>query len=282
MDIKMNRRLAITLICIVFAMISSRALACTLWGASGDAVAGGGSLIVKNRDWVPDHYQELRLVTPAWGNRYYGLFAVYGDNKKMKAGINEKGLVVVSATAGSIPKKDRQKMEYMPALSAKLLIECASVEEAVTKTELFLGPQILMLADSKRIATIEIGPDRHYSVTQQENGALTHTNHYLDDQMLEFNRSIGTSSKIRHQRINELLHNINKPYDLDTFIDISRDQNDGPDNSIFRTGSTPKKPRTMAVYAVALPPDKAPVLYVSFHHPGQDEQVVRINPEDFF
>ena len=30
-------------------------LACTLWAAAGDKVDGGGTLIVKNRDRVPDH-----------------------------------------------------------------------------------------------------------------------------------------------------------------------------------------------------------------------------------
>ena len=28
--------------------------ACTLWGAAGSAVDGGGVLITKNRDWAPD------------------------------------------------------------------------------------------------------------------------------------------------------------------------------------------------------------------------------------
>lgn len=275
------RRVAVMLISLLFFLISGRAMACTLWAATGDAVAGGGSLIVKNRDWEPDHYQELRLVTPSSGYRYYGLFAD-GANKGLKAGINEKGLVVVSATAGSIPSRDRRKMQYTPALSAKLLRECDSVENALTKTDLFVGPQILMLADSKGIATIEIGPGGNYSIKQQDSGVLTHTNHYIADQMLEFNRSIGTSSSIRYQRINELLHSSSQPYTLDTFIDISRDKNDGPDNSIFRTGSTPKKPRTMAVYAAALPPDKAPVLFVRLYQIGQDEQIIKIKLEDVF
>lgn len=29
--------------------------ACTLWGAAGNSVEGGGILITKNRDWIPDH-----------------------------------------------------------------------------------------------------------------------------------------------------------------------------------------------------------------------------------
>jgi hypothetical protein len=32
--------------------------ACTLWGAAGELVAGGGTLVAKNRDWPPDHRQD--------------------------------------------------------------------------------------------------------------------------------------------------------------------------------------------------------------------------------
>jgi len=55
--------------------------------------------VVKNRDWWPDHRHEIKRVTPKPGFRYYGLFATGNDEPGLKAGVNEKGLVVVSATA---------------------------------------------------------------------------------------------------------------------------------------------------------------------------------------
>jgi len=263
-----------------FSTISAQA--CTIWAATGDAVEGGGSLIVKNRDWLPDHRQDVKLISPADGYRYLGLFTMDGVHKGLKAGINEKGLVIVSAAAGSIPVKERKEMPYTHGLSVRLLKECSSVEDAISRTDLFMGPKTLMIADKQKVATIEIGPEGNYSVMVKENGTIFHTNHYIDESMLEFNRISGPSSQKRYSRIGELLNNHSQTYDFDTFIDFSKDQNDGPDNSIFRTGSTPHKTRTMAVWAVAIPQNKSPELYIEILNPNENERVIRINAEDIF
>jgi len=270
----------IMMLLIIFSGIPAEA--CTLWAANGTAVEGGGSLIVKNRDWVPDHRQDVKLISPSEGYRYIGLFTIDGEHKGLKAGINEKGLVIVSATAGSIPTKERKVMAYTHALTSRLLKECSSVEEAIAKTNLFLGPQILMIADKQKVATIEIGPEGNYSVMVKENGTVFHTNHYIDESMLEFNRIAGESSQIRYNRIAELLNNNQLPYNFNTFISFSNDRNAGPDNSIYRTGSTSKKTRTMAVWAVAIPQKYSPEIYVKILNPGESEQVIKINAEDVF
>ena len=267
---------------VIMALSMIPAQACTLWAANGNTVEGGGSLIVKNRDWLPDHQQKVKLILPEQGYRYIGLFTINGLHKGLKAGINEKGLVVVSATAGSIPAKERKGMAYIRALSARLLKECSSVDEAIAETRLFVGPQILMIADRKKVATIEIGPAGNYSVLVKDNGVLFHTNHYIDQSMLEFNHTSGVSSQKRYGRIGELLNSAAQPYDLDTFISFSKDQTDGPDNSIFRTGSTPKKARTMAVWAVSIPQTLSPGLYVRILNPGEPERVLQMNTEDIF
>lgn len=278
----MKRYLRIWVTVLVMAFSVVPAQACTLWAASGNVVEGGGSLIVKNRDWLPDHSQNVKLISPAEGYRYLGLFTMDGVHKGLKAGINEKGLVVVSATAASIPAKEREVMAYTHGLTSRLLKECSSVEEAIAKTDLFVGPQILMIADKQKVATIEIGPEGNYSVMVKENGTIFHTNHYIAESMLEFNRISGSSSQKRYSRIEELLTNGPQTYDLDTFIAFSKDQNDGPDNSIFRTGSTPNKTRTMAVWAVSIPQEDSPEIYVRILNPGESEQVLRINAKDVF
>lgn len=260
---------------------SLTAEACTLWAANGDVVEGGGSLIVKNRDWAPDHTQTLKLVTPQNGYKYIGLYAIKGQHNGLKAGINERGLVAVSASAGSIPSKERREMPYTHALYEQLLRQCGTVEEAIEQSNLFLGPQFIMLADKNEVATIEIGPDGVYSISVKKNEAIYHTNHYINDSMSEFNRFIGPSSSTRYNRISELLNNTS-PYTLDKFISFSNDRNDGPDNSILRTGSTSKKQRTLATWAVSIPKDSAPELYVKLLNPGEDEKIIRINVDDAF
>lgn len=256
----------------------SPAWACTLWSANGDAVDHSGSLIVKNRDWEPDHRQELKHMVPDTGYQYIGIFAIDGDYSGLKAGLNEKGLVVVSASASSIPMRERKLMPGTHQLLMKLLTSCSSVDEALGKTSLLVGPRFLMLADKHKVASVEIGPGGTVSIQAKENGSIYHTNHYVDDQMAVFNRKIGESSRVRYERIGELLDNTGRPYDLETFVAFSHDRIAGDDNSIFRTGSTAKKPRTLAVWAVSLPRNQPAELYVEIMNPGEAEQRFRLKP----
>ncbi|MEN6568169.1 MAG: carcinine hydrolase/isopenicillin-N N-acyltransferase family protein [Veillonellales bacterium] len=272
------------LICFTLTVIfftSLPAQACTLWAANGSAVAGGGSILVKNRDWVPNQNEVLKLVIPESGYRYFGLYAD-GKYSGMKAGINENGLVVVSATVGSIPSEERRAMPHASGILIKLLKECRSVDDALTRTDLFFGPEFLMLADKNKIATIEIGPEGHFSISSKQNVATYHTNHYVDASMLEFNETVGESSQTRYERIGQLLDSVPEPYDLDTFISFSNDRNDGPDNSIFRIGSTPAKTRTMAVWAVQVPKFGSPEVYVRILNPNEQEKAFRFKADDIF
>jgi uncharacterized protein YdbL (DUF1318 family) len=71
-------------------------------------------------------------------------------------------------------------------------------------------------------------------VQVQANSVIYHTNHYVGEQMSQYNQYIGKSSKLRYERIGELLSGSTLPYNLDTFITFSHDKNAGDDNSIFR------------------------------------------------
>lgn len=277
----MKKKVTFIFVVLFLFVTAIRTEACTLWAAAGNAVAGGGTMIVKNRDWAPDHQQELRSVSPPKGYRYYGVFAIDGDDRGLKCGVNEKGLVVVNAAASSIPRVERQGMERTRALMAKLLSECDSVEAALAKREQFLGPQFLLLADQRKIAIVEIGPGGKSSVEVKENGILTHTNHYLDPDLAYANKRIGTSSRERLARIQTLTSEVG-PFTLEDFIRMSEDRAGGPDNSIWRTGSMPGKERTMATWLVALLPGKPPELYVRLANPGEVEKIVRLSGSSVF
>ena len=59
-------------VCLAIWLPAAAAWGCTLFGAQDSRVLGGGSLIVKNRDWRPE-YQEMRMVQgPLY--RYYGIY----------------------------------------------------------------------------------------------------------------------------------------------------------------------------------------------------------------
>ena len=250
--------------------------ACTLWGAAGDAVEGGGTLVAKNRDWAPDHRQELVVLRPPEGYRSVALMAVGGDAPGIKAGVNEKGLVIVSATAGQFPRAERKKIRQKKQLMSYFLATCASVEELLKQVELMRRPVFYLVGDRAELAVVEVAPDGRRSVTRAVSGTLHHTNHYCAIEPPGLVRKPGASSRLRYDRIGELLKTPEKPFDLDGFTRFSEDRNAGPDNSIWRTGSDPAKHRTLATWLVSVPPSGSPQLYLKTADPGEPERVCRL------
>jgi len=279
MDCRIWLRLTIALLSLT---CSPPLYACTLWSATGERVKDGGSLIAKNRDWLPDHSQQLRLISPPDGLKYIGIFAVGGNAPGLKGGINAQGLVVVSATAGSIPSHERKTMRRTRQLLNKILSECGSVDEALKKGEWFIGPQHLLLADKHKTAVIEIAPNAQYSVKVTDNGVLYHTNHYLDDNLLKYNEKIGKSSLIRRQRISTLLNSKSRSFTLEDFIAFSNDQNDGVNNSLWRIGKSKTGTRTLLSWIAVLPRNESPRVYVKMANPGEREKTYSFHTADIF
>ncbi|OWY40611.1 hypothetical protein CEK28_03540 [Xenophilus sp. AP218F] len=245
--------------------LSGGAAACTLWGAAGEA-GSEGTLLVKNRDWRPDHVQSLRLRRPANGYAYLGLYADGGDAPGIKAGVNEKGLAVVSASASSLPRATRLADSERRGVMAELLRGYASLDEAAAAGALFsrARPAFLLLADRSGLMLVEIGQGGRYRITRQSNGALAHTNHYFDASLLDRPQKIGDSSRVRLARIQSLLQ-ARPTHDLAEFGRFSQDRHDGPDDSLWRTG----KEHTLASWQMALPPGGAPRLRLILANPGE-------------
>jgi isopenicillin-N N-acyltransferase like protein len=254
--------------------------ACTLWGAAGNAVEGGGVLITKNRDWIPDHRQELRIVKPKDGYASVVLAAVGGAEPGSKAGVNEKGLVMVTATVSQVPAAERQRVDQKKGLMSHLLARCASVEDVLKQIELFRRPVFYLVGDRKEIAVIEVAPDGSRSITRTESGTLHHTNHYCAIVPPDLKRKPGASSTNRSARIEELLKNPGRPYTAEDFIRFSQDKTAGPDNSIWRTGSSPHKTRTLATWLVSIPASGSPRLYLKTADPGEAEHLCRLAVDD--
>jgi hypothetical protein len=256
--------------------------ACTLWAAAGERAAHGGSLIAKNRDWVPEP-DEVRLVNSPQGFRFLGLFPVReGKRPGAVAGVNEKGLVVVVASAGSIPPEARRTGG--PGLMRRLLTECPSVEEVLARRSLFarIHPAIYLLADTRRIAWVEVGPEGRYAVRETASGVLAHTNHYLDASLVDANRKVGRSSRARLGKIGELLGNRTAPLTLEDFIAFSGDRSDGPDDSIWRTGGKPERERTIASWIVSLPKEAPTEFFIRLADLGKAVKEARVTLDAAF
>lgn len=252
-------------------LISGSAAACTLWGAASDAVAGAGTLLAKNRDWRPDHTQSIRLLAPPTGLRYVGLFADDGAEPGMKAGVNEAGLAIVSASASSIPKKIRNAQDEAHGVMSQILRQYRSVAQVVEHADALFKParaSFLLLADRTQLLQVEIGLNGQYSLKTQRNGTLSHTNHYLSDALSSCNQLPVESSHVRLARVQELLAKTDTPWQLHDFAAISRDQHDGADNSLWRQG----KEYTLASWQIALPAQGTPQLHWILANPQQAER----------
>ena len=245
--------------------------ACTLWAAAGED-ASGGTIISKNRDWKPDHTQVLKMHRDRKGYAYFGLYAEGNDEPGLKEGVNERGLTVITATAGTIPKATRDAQPGKGGLSGALLAGYASCDEVLAdQKKVFANrrPTFLMMADRRKILMLEVGLKGRYAVKVIESGAFAHSNHYLEPALAEFNLTIGASSAARLERISHLLASSPKPFDTAAFAAMSKDQHDGPTNSLWRTG---KGSCTLSSWIVETPAQGAARLRVVMANPGKPEQ----------
>lgn len=244
--------------------------ACTLWGAVVPET--GGTIISKNRDWKPDHTQVLKF------NRegrytYLGLYAAGNDQPGIKQGVNEKGLCVVTATAGSIPKETREKhRSKRGGAMSSLLANYATCDQVLADADKIFrdrSPGFMMISDRRKIITVETGLNGRYVVKVTESGHAAHTNHFLEPALADCNLKTGEGSETRYKRISELLESAAAPLDLAAFVRMSKDRNAGDRDSLWRTG---KGSVTLSSWILETPAQGSPRLRVLLANPGEEEK----------
>lgn len=248
-----------------------QARGCTLWGAAGED-AGGGTIVSKNRDWKPDHVQVLKLHR---GGKYayVGLYAEGNDAPGLKQGVNEQGLSVLSASASALPKDKRQAQSGTPGLMSTLLARYASCDQVLADQEKLFShrkPSFLLISDRHQLILLEVGLQGHFATRVVKTGAVTHSNHYLDQSLAECNRNIGQSSAARLKRISELLQTAPKPLSVSAFAEMSQDRHDGANDSLWRTGTGSC---TLSSWILQSPAEGAPTLRVLIANSGRPEQL---------
>jgi hypothetical protein len=266
-----GRGLAFLLGVTLVALLAGRLEACTLWGVA-NTNAAGGTVISKNRDWKPDHTQVLKRHRGGKGYAYFGLYAEGGTEPGIKAGVNEKGLTVVTASASSIPKSKTDSQPGKHGVISALLSGYASCDEVLAKRDSIFPntrAMFIMLSDRVKIVTVEVGLEGKYALKTVASGPVVHTNHFLEESLAGFNAKIGSSSATRLARITKLMMAEPMPCTAESFARISRDQQDGPDSSLWRTG---KAACTLASWIVETPARGAPKLRVVLANPGKQEE----------
>lgn len=271
---------SIALATALLALCPARLAACTLWAAVNEGAAGG-TLLSKNRDWRPDHRQALRLVHPGKGLAYLGLFAEDGSDPGLKAGVNEKGLSIVSAST-NIPKKLLADQPGRHGVMRRILAGYGCVDAlAADASKVFSQARasFLLVADRRKLLVAEVGLGGRFSLKVIEAGTAAHTNHFLDPRLAAaYNDRIGASSARRLARIGELLAQAGRPFTLAQFAAMSRDRHDGPDDSLWRSG----REHTLASWIVDSPLAGSPRLRVVIANPGEAEETREFDLDEGF
>jgi hypothetical protein len=237
-------------------------LPCTLFGAIGSSVEGGGVLIGKTRDRPKSLEQVWMEVPPKGGYAYRGIST--RGVKGVTSGINEKGLIVISAAASNVEK------EGAMTTVGKILSKASCVEDVITslKRGEIQGPIHFLVGDIHKIALLEVIDGLRHEVLVKENGVLCHTNHFILKDMRHFNREIGISSGTRLNRMEGLLDG--GPFTKDRFILFAQDHKNGPgNNSIcrhFESGARGSE-RTVSAAVYFLPGEGTPEIWVSLGQP---------------
>jgi hypothetical protein len=276
----------ILILCVVVAIFFpisfSSTQACTIWAATGERVKGRGSIIAKNRDNVSNLYTALKSVTPEKGFTFLGIFDIRADGY-VTAGINEKSLVVVNASANSVPRKKRRVATE--DLTERLLTSFDSVQAVLSEKDLFQKshPAIYIIGDASKIASVEVAPGGKMAVVIREgNGTLALTNHYTHRKLLRANEQLSVNSLKRLKRINYLMKNHPFPFTVDDFIAFGNDKNGGQDGALWRDPNLPDKIRTLASLVVYVPVKGSPELSVKLLNPDEPENVQRMTLDNSF
>ena len=226
---------------------------------------------------------ELRLVIPKRGSRFLGLFPLQTkDRHNIVAGINELGLVIITASANS--KLPRKRFVGNSNLVETILTSFGTVDAVMANKSLFskARPMFLIIADHSKIILAQIGSAGKHTVNVAGNVLFYHTNHYTHQNLLKENELFVENSILRLNRLQNLLASHQEAFVMDVFLSIAGDRGNGPDNSIWRIGSSEKEERTLASWVAYLSKNSPPELYFKLLNPGANELNYEIKLDRIF
>lgn len=155
---------------------------CTAWA---HANAGGGALLVKNRDYRGEHgalQQVFRHSDPDWGARVLLCVGSLGSPGAFSSGINSDGLAVADTQIGT---RDHGIGWLRYFLMTALLRECSSVADALAFIAAVphAGGGTLVLSDAAgALAAVELG-HRQPPHIERPDQWVARTNHPLESRL---------------------------------------------------------------------------------------------------
>lgn len=231
---------------------------CTTFAAVGDAVRGGGAILLKNRDnKKSDGINSAKALKTPDGNVLVGISGVNPESFAM--GINKYGVATASnnASKGFHPVSEQQSLNMTAEGSVwnrgrlmREILERKSAEEAAKHVLCRLAeapmekPGMLWIVDSANIFIIE-GTYNEFAIQHVTNGIVWRSNNLLLLGRIENTRHI--SSYCRYFRAKQLLEENYGNIDRQKLIEFSTDHQNGPGpNSICRHSEDPAEPVTVS------------------------------------
>lgn len=230
---------------------------CTTFAAVGDAVRGGGAVLMKNRDnKKSDGINTAKAVKTPDGNLIVGVSGLHSVSFAM--GINRYGVATASNNASKyfdpITKQSlKSTVEGSVSNRGRLMreiLECKSAIEAVKHVLSKLAeapmekPGMIWIVDSANIFIIE-GIYNEFAVQHVTNGIVWRSNNLLMLGRIENTSHI--SSYCRYFRAKQLLEENYGNIDRQKLIEFSTDHQNGPgSNSICRHSKDPAEPVTVS------------------------------------
>jgi isopenicillin-N N-acyltransferase like protein len=151
---------------------------CTSWAAAGAATRDGAPILVKNRDYRPDHQplQCLARIKPAAGHAYLCLTSA-GSPGVFSSGINQAGLAVADT---HVVSKDIGPGIARYSLMMQILERFSTTTEATAyiKTVPHFGDGTLVLADAQGdLAAVELAHSAQ-AIRSPVKDFVVSTNHF--------------------------------------------------------------------------------------------------------
>ncbi len=213
---------------------------CTLAGAAGYNAAGGGSIVLKNRDRNTRFIQSLDFVKENGGYFFIGVKNLERRPKDSLAytmGINEKGFICVSSSPPNKINFDFRKRKYEVYHPGKILSQIATVDEFIQKIIKAgrLGSAMnYIAADSKKMCLVEVIDEMHYEYKIIINGVVCQTNHYHFDKMKPYQgMPLNKSSDARLKRALKLSGAGSKVIGVADFMAIASDHGENGEYNDF-------------------------------------------------
>lgn len=201
---------------------------CTSFAVNETRTLNGHVLVAHNEDWIPEDEADIFIIHATPRDEPPFLAMTYGGLLP-NIGLNALGL---SQCCDSVYPTDT-RIGTPRVIVSRAVLAARTIDGAIratTASQRAAGYNHLIAHESGELFNIEVSA-RSSAILYAEDGAITHTNHYLDSRMqaIEDKPDEMVSTRVRYFRANRLLRQ-SRQHTVQTLQAIQRDHTNFPDS----------------------------------------------------